>query len=310
MQRLVGAILLLVLVVSGTLGFAAQVPPLTGVFNDPASVVSPAKRDEIIAFLREQETKTSNQIAVLVVRNQNVEDLEEFSNRAFNTWKLGQAGKDNGVLLVVAVQDGKDGKIAEGKARIEVGRGLEGALPDILSRRIIEEKAVPNFKVRKFGSGILETVMAIDKAVHNEYKPDPRPAQQATTTDPFVVVVVVVGFLVVMGLLFLFLSAGQPAPVPARTRNRPESGNGSERYRPPVSRRGTRRKMADDDFDLPSSQRGNTPIFSPPSDSGGGRKAAADDSPSLTDIFKGGGGESAGGGATVSFSVGGDDDGD
>ncbi|MBD0259323.1 MAG: TPM domain-containing protein, partial [Cytophagales bacterium] len=111
---------LLLLAVPGFAGIT--VPKLTGRVNDYAGILSPAAEANLERELKAHEDSTTNQIAVLTVTSLEDEILEEVANQVFNAWGLGQRGKNNGVLLLVAVNDRK--------LRIEVGSGLEGVLTD------------------------------------------------------------------------------------------------------------------------------------------------------------------------------------
>ncbi|MEO8676832.1 MAG: TPM domain-containing protein, partial [Casimicrobiaceae bacterium] len=108
---------------------AADVPYLTGRVVDNAEILKPATRERVAALAKAHEDKTADQIAVLTVPTLGGESIEEYAGRVFAAWKLGQKGKDNGVLVVVAPKDHK--------MRIEVGYGLEGTLPDVAASRII-----------------------------------------------------------------------------------------------------------------------------------------------------------------------------
>lgn len=117
--------------------------------------------------LKDHEKKTSNQIAVYIIPSLEGENLEEFSIKVAETWKLGQKGKDNGVLLLVAIEDRK--------IRIEVGYGLEGALTDIMCRYIIENEIKPYFKKGEYDVGIQNGVKIIMKTIEGEYQmPEPK----------------------------------------------------------------------------------------------------------------------------------------
>ncbi|WP_244935713.1 TPM domain-containing protein [Leptospira bouyouniensis] len=117
--------------------------------------------------LKDHEKKTSNQIAVYIIPSLEGENLEEFSIKVAETWKLGQKGKDNGVLLLVAKEDRK--------IRIEVGYGLEGALTDIMCRYIIENEIKPYFKKGEYDVGIQNGVKIIMKTIEGEYQmPEPK----------------------------------------------------------------------------------------------------------------------------------------
>ena len=154
MTRLVPRMLLLVLAATLALPVpAADVPYLTGRVVDNAEILKPETRERIGAVAKAHEDKTTDQIAVLTVPTLGGESVEEFANRVFAAWKLGQKGKDNGVLVVVAPQDRK--------LRIEVGYGLEGSLTDVAASRIIRNVMTPAFKSGDFDRGIADGVAAI-----------------------------------------------------------------------------------------------------------------------------------------------------
>jgi uncharacterized protein len=143
-------------------GFAeTQVPKLTGRVNDYAGILSPAAEANLERELKAHEDSTTNQIAVLTVASLEGENLEETANRVFNAWGLGQRGKDNGVLLLVAVNDRK--------LRIEVGNGLEGVLTDAHCGRIIRNEITPSFKYKEYEAGIAAGVAAIRGAIYGTY---------------------------------------------------------------------------------------------------------------------------------------------
>jgi len=132
---------------------AADVPYLTGRVVDDADILKPATRERIAAMAKEHEDKTTDQIVVLTMPTLGGESVEEFASRVFAAWKLGQKGKDNGVLVVVAPQDRR--------MRIEVGYGLEGTLTDVAASRIIRNVMTPAFKNGDFDRGVAEGVAAI-----------------------------------------------------------------------------------------------------------------------------------------------------
>ena len=144
---------------------ALDVPRLTGRVNDYARLLSPEATARLDAELAAFERSDSTQIVVLTIPSLAGESLEEYSIKVAQAWGIGQKGKDNGVLLLVAK--------AERKVRIEVGYGLEGRLTDALSGRIIDYAIVPRFKAGNFDAGILDGVSAIMQAVRGEYKGEP-----------------------------------------------------------------------------------------------------------------------------------------
>jgi uncharacterized protein len=126
--------------------FALDYPPLTGRVVDQANVITAQSRDALETKLKELEDKSSIQLVVAAVKSLQGSDIETYANGLFRFWKLGQAQKNNGVLLLVAP--------AEHKVRIEVGYGLEGTLTDALSSVIIASAIIPRFKVGDFSGGI------------------------------------------------------------------------------------------------------------------------------------------------------------
>jgi len=148
-------------------GFSQRaVPPLWGhSVHDEAHVLSASAIDALEVILKQHEDSTSNQIAVLIIPSLDGEVLEEFALRvAHDEWKLGQKDKDNGVLLLIAVEDRK--------MRIEVGEGLEGVLPDAISSRIIRNEIAPHFRSQNYEQGVTAGVEAIIQAIGGEYTQD------------------------------------------------------------------------------------------------------------------------------------------
>ncbi|MEW6659111.1 MAG: TPM domain-containing protein [Thermodesulfobacteriota bacterium] len=120
---------------------------------DLAGVMDAATRARLNAMLRDLEAKTTAQMVVLTINSLEGEPIEYFSHQTAVKWGIGQKGKDNGVLLTVAVKDRK--------YRIEVGYGLEGALPDSLVGSIGRQYLVPHFKKGDFAGGIVAAATAI-----------------------------------------------------------------------------------------------------------------------------------------------------
>jgi uncharacterized protein len=126
--------------------FALDYPPLTGRVVDQANVITAQSRGVLETELKELEDKSSIQLVVATVKSLQGSDVETYANGLFRFWKLGQAQKNNGVLLLVAP--------AEHKVRIEAGYGLEGTLTDALSSVIIASAIIPRFKAGDFSGGI------------------------------------------------------------------------------------------------------------------------------------------------------------
>ncbi|HBT97003.1 MAG TPA: methanol dehydrogenase, partial [Desulfobulbaceae bacterium] len=136
----------------------------TGHINDRAGMLDVATVERLETFLTSFEKSDSTQIAVLTVPNLGAESLEGFSLAVAEQWGLGQKGKDNGVLLLIA----RD----ERRVRIEVGYGLEGRLTDLIAGQIIRNVITPAFRQGDFDLGVTRGVEAMAAAVKGEYQAD------------------------------------------------------------------------------------------------------------------------------------------
>ena len=139
------------------------VPPLQARVTDLAGLLTPAQRQNLEQDLREFESRRGSQIAVLVVPTTKPEAIEQFSMRVAETWKLGRKGIDDGVLLLIA-KDDRD-------LRLEVGYGLEGAIPDAIAKRVITEIIVPYFKQGDFYGGIQAGTHRLMRLIEGEALP-------------------------------------------------------------------------------------------------------------------------------------------
>jgi uncharacterized protein len=151
------------------------VPPLTGRVVDQTATLSASDADALTQRLKDLETRKGSQVAVLIVPTTDPESIEQFSIRVAEAWKIGRKKIDDGALLVVAKNDRK--------LRIEVGYGLEGALPDVTARRIIDEIIVPRFKTGDFAGGISAGVDRIIRIIDGEPLPVPKP-EVSHSVDP------------------------------------------------------------------------------------------------------------------------------
>jgi uncharacterized protein len=145
---------------------ALDVPPLAGRIVDHAHLLPADRAASLSDELAAHEARTGNQVALLTLPSLEGEPLEEFSHRVATTWKLGQKGTDNGVLILVVPGDRK--------VRIEVGYGLEGTLTDVKSSRIIREEMAPRFRTGDFAGGITAGVRAVLGTIEGTYQPPAR----------------------------------------------------------------------------------------------------------------------------------------
>lgn len=141
---------------------AQEIPTITERVDDRAGLLSPAQARELKGLLEELERTDSTQVVVLTVQTTAPDSIEGFANRTFNQNKIGQANKNNGVLIVVAVKDRR--------CRIEVGYGLEGVLPDATCHAIVQKEMVARFKRGDMAGGVLAAARAVVGAVRGEYK--------------------------------------------------------------------------------------------------------------------------------------------
>ncbi len=159
------------------LAAAAQVPvpQLRARVTDLTSTLSADERAALEQKLAAIEARKGSQVAVLLVPTTQPETVEQYAIRVFDQWKLGRKGVDDGVLLLVAKNDRK--------LRIEVGRGLEGAIPDAFAKRIIEEEITPQFKQGNFAGGIEAGVARITKLIDGEPMPMPATKRSAASSS-------------------------------------------------------------------------------------------------------------------------------
>lgn len=136
--------------------------------NDYAGLLDAQAKQRLEDRLYDFEQKTSNQIVVAIFPSLEQESLEDYSIRLADKWKIGQKGKNNGVILLIFQK--------EREIRIEVGYGLEGALPDAVASQIIRNELVPSFRENRFDVGVINAIQAIIKATQGEYVAEVTPS--------------------------------------------------------------------------------------------------------------------------------------
>lgn len=156
---------------------ALDVPALKGRVNDYANMLSPETVSALDAKLAEFERQDSTQVVVITIPTLEGEEIEEFSIRVAEQWKIGQKKKDNGVILMIAKE--------ERRMRIEVGWGLEGTLTDLRAGRIIDNVIAPSFKAGEYDRGVTEGVDAIIQTVRGEYTATDAPPGLPAGADPW-----------------------------------------------------------------------------------------------------------------------------
>ncbi len=143
----------------------AAIPPLDSPVVDTTGSISAAQRQQLDQQALDLQRRKGSQLQVLMVASTQPETVEQYAVRAFETWKIGRKGIDDAVLLVVARDDRR--------VHIEVGYGLEGAIPDISAGRIIQEYLVPKFRANDYGGGIVDATAALVKLIDGETLPPP-----------------------------------------------------------------------------------------------------------------------------------------
>jgi uncharacterized protein len=156
---------------------------------DEAHVLPSQTAAGIESMLAAHERETTQQVVVAIYPSLQGEELEDWVSRVFESWKLGQKGKDNGVLLAIFS--------ADRKARIEVGYGLEGRLPDAIASRILRERLFPALKRGDWGTGVEDAVRGILAAARGDAAPAPR----RRAMPRWLPIVLILLFLVLMRVL-------------------------------------------------------------------------------------------------------------
>ncbi len=155
-------ILLIVSFIPSVIAF--DVPPNDGFVTDVAGILTPEQDQLLEATLQQYQTETSNEIAVVIVQSLNGEAIEDVGLEIGRKWGIGSEGKNNGILLLVGY--------AEHEVRFDVGYGLEGAVPDITAKGIIDTDIVPHFRDGDYFGGIAAAIDSLKKHIGGEYTAD------------------------------------------------------------------------------------------------------------------------------------------
>ncbi len=195
MHRLARSLLVFCALILTTQTLAAlEAPALRTRVTDPAGVLSSSDRGRLEQKLAAYEQSTGNQFVVLIVSSLEGESIEDYSMKVAEANKIGQKGTDNGLLLLIAIQDRK--------LRFEVGYGLEGVLTDALTSVIIREVIAPQFKRGNYAQGISDGIDAAIKAVSGEFTPpETRSPKKRSKGVSFGGIVMFIIIIVVVSLL-------------------------------------------------------------------------------------------------------------
>ena len=177
--------------------FAVTYPEHRGYVNDYANIIDSSYEYKINDLISSFERNSTVEIAVLTVPDLQDLDIETYSVELFEKWGIGKKKEDNGILVVVAVE--------ERKMRIEVGYGLEGYITDIRSKDIIDNIMAPKFKDSNYGEGIYNAVLAITQIIkEGNYSPSLVAKQSGTNPDFWLIFIL---FFIVPFFVIFFLMA-------------------------------------------------------------------------------------------------------
>ncbi len=168
-----------------------------GVVSDFAGALKPAERTALEGRAAELRRKTGAQLAVVILKSLEGGQIQDFANKLFAKWGIGEKKKDNGILLLVAIEDRK--------FWMEVGYGLEPILPDALAGRVLDEKLVPAFKQQRYGEGLAEAVNRTAEIIERgePAPPEARRGEKAAKGDSQVFAALFLSLFVAIGALAL-----------------------------------------------------------------------------------------------------------
>ena len=199
-----GLCLLALFLASSAIHAEVAVPPLKARVTDLTGTLAPAQRETLERELQVFESRKGSQIALLIVPTTRPEAIEQYSIRVTEAWKLGRKGVDDGVLLLVAKDDRE--------LRIEVGYGLEGAIPDAVAKRVVSEIIIPYFKQGDFYGGIHAGVTRLIRLIDGEPLPPPQARDNSWAGIhnllPFAFIAAVIGGGLLRALFGRLIGAG------------------------------------------------------------------------------------------------------
>lgn len=191
MTMMLRALLPLLLLWTAALQAAPDFPTLSGRVVDEAALMSRKQAHQLTQQLAAFEKRSGIQLVVVSVDNLDGETIEEYGYQLGRHWGIGQKGKNNGVLLLIALD--------ERKVRIEVSYGLEGALPDAIAANIIQTRILPAFKRGDMVAGVVAGSQSIMKALAGEYQPVEQPKSDSDG-GPWLFILVVIAMIVLHNL--------------------------------------------------------------------------------------------------------------
>lgn len=168
-------------------------PAPVGFINDFAGILNSQQKQELESVCAGLKQNTGAEMAIAIVKSVEPLDSKLYAVKLFEKWKIGEKGKDNGILLLLALE--------EKRIEVEVGYGLEGTVPDALAGRILDAYAVPYFKKGEFGEGIIQTAKALSKTIKGE-EIALSPAKKSRTQGESSYLIYIILGVIILGLLF------------------------------------------------------------------------------------------------------------
>ncbi len=175
-------------------GAGASYPEIQGRVNDYAGILNAGTKSQLESTLADFDRQTTNEIVVAIVPALDGIDIDTYRNELFEKWAIGKKDRDNGVLLVIG--------LAERKVGIEVGYGLEGALPDVTTSSIIRNEITPSFKQEDYDTGIQRGVSAIMAAIQGEYTATDYQSSEAPDWVALLIFAAIVFIFIILPIIF------------------------------------------------------------------------------------------------------------
>ncbi|HEY8783190.1 MAG TPA: TPM domain-containing protein [Mucilaginibacter sp.] len=190
--------ILFTLLLIGFMSFSQQLPPKSNALvTDFTNTISPGDiqllENKLVAF----DDSTSTQIAVVIIKSVGEYDINDYGLKLGRAWGIGQKGKNNGILVLVALNDHK--------VSIQTGYGAEGAVPDVITHEIIQNDIVPRFRQNDYYGGLNAATDDLMKYMKGEYKANKRPREQQQPSGGGIFVLI---FIVVIVLIIIFRGRG------------------------------------------------------------------------------------------------------
>lgn len=162
---------------------------------DEADILSPITEADLIQQLTQLEEETTAEIGILTIATLEDEEIADYANKVFREWGIGHADADNGLLILVAVEDKE--------ARIEVGYGLEGRIPDADAIYILDKVMIPQFRMDDYEAGVVQAVDALAQEVRAESEEYGFVSQDQKEVEFYGMIEKMIGLL--MGMVFVFV---------------------------------------------------------------------------------------------------------